>query len=625
MAKSHLQILTPEPVTGALAYKTQMQRLEQTLRWRQQRTIGDKLWTRAGALNAGRHWADTADKIDPTSDSPNDRITVNLTASTIQDFLPYLLRKNPEFIMLATQADPMAEDSAMLTSVLMNYYWQELRFQRQLRKSVLDGLVIGHGIMKTGYMLEGDFDEAANAAKHGKIELRDYVRKDEPLIRRVNPFKFLFDPNAPDRDLESARWAGEIFFMPLQDVLNNDRYSRSVRQQLANGKLSATTVQAFMAAQGDGVINETQAAWTKLSEDEMRAHELIVLVELWDKKFEKYYIFPWGVEKPLVEESWKFPYLDGFPYAKWDFIALNDEPYGLGIPAFVEDQQMELNRIRSTEYQHRRKHSRSKIGITENMIDPVELEKLTNNKDEVFFVKGPISQVMQFLTPPSLPADNYRVDATIKEDFRQLTGQDQLQSGGTMPSRTTAREIEAREGIIGLKAEERIQRVDDFVMEIGTQLLQHLQANVTVKKVVRIAGPEGQMLWRDLSPQEIKREYDMELVSTSVPEHDPMTERATRTQIYQLTLQQLPYLMQSGYMVNVPEMLTWTLEAYDMPRSKSARFIVPMPPPPPQPGAGAGPGQGPATGQPEGDQTAQQIRQEAPPPESGATGAMLGG
>jgi hypothetical protein len=618
-----LQVLTPEPTTGKLAYKTQMQRMEQTLRWRNQRTIGDALWKRSLALNAGRHWADTADKIDPTSDSPNDRITVNLTASTIQDFLPYLLRKNPEFIMLPTQNDPMAEDSAQLTGVLMNYYWQELRFQRQLRKSVLDGLVIGHGIMKTGYMLEGDFDEAANAAKHGKIEIRDYVRKDEPLIRRVNPFKFLFDPNAADRDLESSRWAAEIFFMPLQDILANDRYSRSVRQQLANGKISGISVKAFMAEQGDGIVTD-QTAWTKLSEEEMRAHELIVLVELWDKKFEKYYVFPWGAEKPLVEESWKFPYLDGFPYAKWDFIGINDEPYGLGIPAFVEDQQMELNRIRSTEYQHRRKHSRSKIGITENMIDPVELEKLTNNKDEVFFVKGPLPQVMQFLTPPPLPSDNYRVDATIKEDFRQLTGQDQLQSGGTMPSRTTAREIEAREGIIGLKAEERIQRVDDFVMEIGGQLLQHIQANTAVQKVVRIAGPEGQMLWRDLSPDEIKREYDMELVSTSVPDHDPMAERATRTQVYQMTIQQLPYLMQSGYQVNVPEMLTWMLEAYDMPRSKSARFIVPAEPVAP-PQQGGGPGQGPANGQAPPDQAAQQIRQDAPPPESGATGAMFGG
>lgn len=617
-----LQILTPEPQTGALAYKTHMQRLTSTLRWRQDREIGDKLWMRAQALNAGRHWSNRdVNKIDPTSDNPRDRITVNLTASTIQDFLPYLLRKNPEFIMLPTQNDPAAEDSAMLTSVLMNYYWEELRFQRQLRKAVLDGLVIGHGVVKSGYQLEGDFDEAANAAKHGKIEIRDYVRKDEPLLRRVNPYKFLFDPNAPDRDLESARWCAEIFFMPMQDVLANTRYQKSVRQQLANGKLSAVTVDGFLSEHGHTEPTEETHAWSSLTGAEVRAHELIVLVELWDKKFEKYYIFPWGVEKPLVEESWKFPYLDGFPYAKWDFIAINDEPFGLGIPAFVEDQQMELNRIRSAEYQHRRKHSRTKIGITENMIDPVELEKLTNNRDEVFFVKGPLPQVMQWLQPPPLPSDNYRVDATIKEDFRQLTGQDQLQSGGSMPSRTTAREIEAREGIIGLKAEERIQRVDDFVHEIGTQLLQHIQANITTQKVVRIAGPEGQMIWQELAPEDIKRNYDLELVSTSVPDHDPQTERATRTQVYQLTLQQLPYLMQSGYQVNVPEMLVWMLEAYDMPRSKSARFIQPAAPQMPPSG---GPGQG-VTGEVPEDGTAQQIREQAPPPESGAMGAMFGG
>lgn len=615
-------MFTREPATGPLAYKTNIAKLESTLRWRRERPIGDRAWKRAMALNLGNQWGQDQSDIDPTSDNPRDRITVNITSSTIQDFLPFLLRKDPEFYLDPTSEEIEAELSANLTSTLLNYYWLEQRMQKQLRRSVMDGLVIGHGIVKTGYNL--DIAESVNIPRDGKLEIKDYVRADEPLMWRVNPFKFLFDPHAADRDLETARWAAEIFFSPRQDVMSNKLYQKSTLSAINKGRHSLTTVSAFLEeGHKDGVGNSSWD-YKRLTNDEGAAHELVVLVEMWDKKFNKYYVFPWGVAAPLIEESWKFPYLDGFPYAKFDFIALNDEPYGLGIPTMIEDQQHELNRIRTAEYNHRRKHALRKIAVSEGALDAGELYKLTNNKDEVLVVNGLASEVLSWVQSPALPADNYRVDQTIKSDILAMTGQDQLVGGGPLPSRTTAKEVEAREKIIGLKSEERIQRVDDFVFEIGSQMLKHIQANVTTEKVVRIVGEDGKNLWRTLSPEDIKRDYDLSVVTTSKPKSDPISEQATRMQVFQITLQQLPFLMQSGYQVNVPEMLTWLLESFNMSRAKAARFISPAAPqlPPDAEGMG-GPQPGPV--QEQGDPDTSAIASQAQPPESAALGAALGG
>jgi hypothetical protein len=577
-------------------------------------------------MNMGNHWSQDMKNLDPTSDNPRDRITVNITSSTIQDFLPFLIRKHPEFYLEPTKEDLEAELSANLTSTLMNYYWLEQRMQKQLRRAVMDGLVIGHGIVKTGYNL--DVDESYNIPRDGNIIISDYVRADEPMMWRVNPFKFLFDPHASDRDLETSRWAAEIFFMPRQDVMSNKLYQRSTISAIHKGRHDLTTVTAFLAdgsRDGAGLGGGMEESWDykRLTNEEGSAHDLVVLVELWDKKFSKYYVYPWGVAAPLVEESWKFPYLDGFPYAKFDFIALNDEPYGIGIPTMIEDQQHELNRIRTAEYNHRRKHALRKIAVSEGALDAGELYKLTNNKDEVIVVNGLASEVLSWLQSPALPADNYRVDATIKQDILAMTGQDQLIGGGPLPSRTTAREVEAREKIIGLKAEERIQRVDDFVFEIASQVLKHIQANVTTEKVIRIVGEDGKNLWRTLAPEDIKRDYDLTVITTSKPKSDPVSEQATRMQVFQIVLQQLPFLMQSGYQVNIPEMLTWLLESFNMSRAKAARFVSPAAPTAPPPEGGGEQPPGPVEEQ--GDPAAGQIAAQAPPPEAAATGAALGG
>jgi hypothetical protein len=394
-----------------------------------------------------------------------------------------------------------------------------------------------------------------------------------------------------------------VFFAPLQDVVHNKIYDSKLRSDIAAGRESFTSFQSFKQGEGDEEeVNPIN--WKSLTDDEAKAFEMIVLVEVWDKKFEKYFIFPWGVSRPLVEEPWKFPYLDGHPYAKFDFQENPEDFYGSGLVHAIENQQLELDRVRTNEYDHRRKHGKVKYAVLKNMVDEVDLAKLLSGNDEVVQTKASPNEVLQALFAPPLPKDNYQVQGNIMEDIRQLTGQDQLQMGGELPSRTTAREVSARQQVAGLKAQERIGRVDDFMHTVGTQLLQHLQANITTDKMVRIVGPQGHTVWQQLSVDDIKQEYDLEVISSSKEEHDPMAEREQRMTVFSTVLQQLPILQQMGWSVNVPELLFFVMEAFDQSRQKMSQFITPGAPQPP-----AGPGGTPVPGSEDPQQTA--ISQQA--------------
>ena len=77
---------------------------------------------------------------------------------------------------------------------MINYAWREYDIQQQIEKATLDSIVIGHGVVKTGYNLEVDM--ADNPRTEGSIFYEDYIKKDSPFAKRISPFLFYYDPEA---------------------------------------------------------------------------------------------------------------------------------------------------------------------------------------------------------------------------------------------------------------------------------------------------------------------------------------------------------------------------------------------------------------------------------------------
>ncbi len=569
-----ITIIKPETGKGKAYYEATVSRFERALRYRQDLMYGDASWKRAIQLNAGKHWARRdPDDTDITSENVRDRITVNITGAAVQDFLPFLVRQHPEFLL--TPEEPDTGDRAKLATAGLNHFWKKGKMTRQYKMSVQDMLVIGHGILKTGYKFEVDMD-APTDLKYGEQNFDTFIKVDHPFLKRVNPFKFVFAPDAEDSTLHTARWAAEILFKPLQDVVTNERYEKKVRRKMQTGTYTPETVDSFLTKHFAG--NSSLGDWSKIEPDELEAQQLVVLFEFWDKKFGKYMLFAGGVEEPLIEEEWKYDYLEEFPFILSNFQPLNDMPYGPGLPMLMEDQQHEKNRIRTAEFQHRRKFSKRKFVISQNAVaSGAEMEKLLNDRDEYIVVQGVANQTITELPAPALPLDNYKVDQVIDEDIRQILGQDELATGKALPSRTTAREVDVRQGLIGLKAQERVERVDELAFDAAEQVLAHLQANLEKPRMVRIAGADG-IRWEKLTKEEIQGQYGLELQSSSKEEYDPANEKAQRLQIMQVLVQNAEYGAQQGVGTDIIGLTEWVLEAYDRPEVE--RFFFQMNPEP---------------------------------------------
>lgn len=548
LAAKSSSVQRQETYTGDFTYEIWHARLKQALKWRQENY--DEDWRRAYRMYNGAHWRDVQET-NPSSDAVRERITVNHTMSTVLNMVPFLMASKPQFICKPRK--PETVKSADLQSKILNYEYEQREMNVQVKKAVYDHCIIGHGIVKVSYVLELD---KPKKAKDGDLEMASYVKADAPNVKRICPFYFLIDPCAEENNLETASWCAEILFKPLRDVLANQRYNQSVINKIKRGIYDPGTKSTVFDNINDPYISNIVG---DKNLNKFPDSDLVVLYEVWSKRYKKYFVFADGVPEPLLEKDWPFDYIDNFPFIKLDYIPIQDDLYGVGIPYSIEDQQLELNRIRTGQFEHRRRAKRIFMAL-KGQLDTPEANKLTNAED-LSVVFENVANAVRVLEQASYPEDNYIAEANIKQDFLDLTGQDSLVSGGRLPSRTTGVEVNSRNSLFRLKLEDRVDGVDRFVIKVGVQVLQHIKANFDVERLIGVFGKQG-VNWETLTPEMIKEEVDVSMESIAAPKVDPMIDRQQRSFVWQTTLQGLP-LIQAGILrVDPNKVFEWMIKAF---------------------------------------------------------------
>lgn len=545
-----------EKRTGESTYKLWHQRIKNTLEWRKNWWNGDNKWREYYKMYIGQHWDQQQIDDSLSSDNPREFITVNVTGSTVQNFSPFLLNREPKFICKPRK--PESIKSAIIQESVLNYEYHNRKMHQEIKKANLDRLVIGHGIVETGFTIE--VDEGLTKAD-GEINYDDFITDEAPFVRRVNPHYFIHDITGRDGSLATARWAGKILFMPIPDIMVNSSFDKATLNKIKEGAYSIQTETWLMNNQAE-TGNPFKPAKDKES-------ELGVLFEIWDKKFRKYYVFADGVEPPLIEKDWPYPYLREFPFKMCGYIPVPNQPYHVGLPYMLVDQQQELDRIRTTQFNHRRSfHRMYEVPVD---LDESEKDKLQLGADGTLIeVSLEQSGRIKPIPPATITGDLYNTEIAIKEDIQQLTGSDELLQGKQLPSRTTVGEINARGNLFRAKLDDRVEDTDNWVVDIAEQVLAHIKANYLTDKVIRIAGVNGDA-WEEFTPEDIQDPVDIEMESIAAPRTDPTLERQQALQMLQILTSGLQQFQQMGVQVNMQELLKWVLEKMGV--SDAARFF----------------------------------------------------
>jgi len=552
---------------------------------------GERSWRRYYRWYEGEQWDDrggTGGQVN--SDNPRDTATINKTGSIINSIVPFLINDEIKFLLKPQRPDD--DQSAMIQQALLNYEWRKRKMTNAIKVCARDMVIIGHCIAKPGYTVE--VDESKKPKDDGVINYAEYVKQDAPYVERVNPLNFVFDWGGRDRTLRTARWCGEVFFVPYADVLANKQYDREALGLLYSGEYSPTTQTNWAS------LGVDPKAMKGLQSFALPEDNLVTLIEIWDKKFQKRMVYADGCPHPLVSEDWPYTHLGTtFPYVMAKYIEAPNQPYGIGLPRWIEDQQVQINRAATLEQDVMRK-SRPRTAAAEGT-NPEEVVKYANGDD---IVVGDFRAIQ--------PADLSQMFQVYKQNLEraieEMTGADALLQGKALPSRTTAGEVGTRARLTGLKLDQHVEDFEEFVEDVATQILGHLKKFRTTGDVIEVVGKEG-VSWEEYTNEDIQAGVDVEVNYFAAPKTDPDLEKQQALQIFQLAVQALPVLAQTGApdTFDVPALVGWVLDKFGV-KDKS-RFFRSSRTPMPTEGAGMTPqiggafapspvGQTPGVGQP---------------------------
>jgi hypothetical protein len=112
--------------------------VERSKSWRSNNYDG--IWHRLIDLYRGKQYQQA---------SPNDQLIVNLAFATKNVIAPSVAINNPRFVVNARKPDNAP--NAVIVEEVLNYLWRCYKYQEEIRLTVDDWLVCGHGWIKAGY------------------------------------------------------------------------------------------------------------------------------------------------------------------------------------------------------------------------------------------------------------------------------------------------------------------------------------------------------------------------------------------------------------------------------------------------------------------------------------------
>lgn len=527
---------------------------------------GYSSWKAAYLLDRTIHWArkgfEKGNEIDFATERAQQKVTIPLIATHIRNLLPYLAYSEPNFYGRPDSAQQVLNINAQTD--YLNHFWRIQNMSRQSKKSILDGAIIGHGIAKSGWSprLSDEPDERGK----GKINYLPYNTPNTPWVRRINPFLFLYDRTASDYDLASARWCCELILKPFGAIVNEPSYDKDVVALIKKGGVNLLYYRDFV---NENIEDDQLFAPYQNEKEQIDIDQQIVLCEIWDRMFQKYYVIPMGQHQyALRDESWPYDYLDKFPYRMVLFEEVPNDLFGMGHVRYLKDVSAQINRNRTSIYDISNRFSPLyKYRSQDKSISAENARILREHPPGGVLTLGlQEGEDVTTLDPPSVSDDTWRVSTILEKDFQLLSGEDQLAQGGPLPSRTSAEEIRERRRIRGLRLETSVQNAHNFYLDLGNLVLTHARNNIESDVVVPVIGKPGRY-WNRINPSNFKDIFTLDLGVISKPPDPPEVRRKDLMELF--TTLANPNLLQlfQQFQIPVPLAYLWRLllESYEIP------------------------------------------------------------
>lgn len=521
-------------------------------------------------------------------------IPTNMVYAYTKTEIARLYFKDPWITVNAKRMEDIG--SAQIAEQIINYTWSELALKQEIKKVLLEAILVGHSYVKVGYAARFGTVESqppVEPEKRGpgrppkkkvsEIETSEYIKSENVFASHV-PYKdIVFDPSATFPPTHNARWMAHKIVKPLRAVRESGIYDH-----VDDLQTSGDATEGSDAEQIDQEIRSV-TLWEVYDLDNMR----IVTVSP-------------GCPYYLSEIAYPEYLSGGFPLSMLAFNPVPGEVYPLSDVAASEGLSIEMTKIMAIWINHLKRHNRQII-IEPDLFNEQELDKFKDGNDGgIIKANGQIANRYFIPQYPAVQTDSYQIYNEAYKLYQVVQGQTPTDQGGPTqaPTRTLG-ELRLQMSGGHARAAEKVDVLEDFIAEVARKLLSIMQKKYDLPKIVRIVGPESvQKKLKGVLPQrpslqnpvqtgqqtselgfswnrqDILGEMDVDVIAGSTVPMDKETQ-------LQMLEKMIPLLPAAGVTPGSPAAKAYAREIFRLVGIKSVEAIIDLvdqqPPEPPKP------------------------------------------
>lgn len=438
----------------------------------------------------------------------HDTMSVNIVYSHIEIITPAVFSGPP---VIKVRPKPKVGESAKEAAVrarnmelVINYWFKELGADAEFKDAFLDSF-FSHTAIELGWETEviekeeiptpGEQQTTMSPGEPSGPISNMVTVKDQPFLKRRDPWEVGFDPDATTRRASGFYFAEDV--MRYNDFIADPRFTDACKKKIKP--------QLYPQDSQDAENNNTGAA----KQDDKSDKEWVKLTTIWDKTSMRKMVVSEGYERfcntddPLGEEwPYEIEYKnDVYPICIHDAKRDRRSPYSWSEFKAYEAQIVELNRIRSAIQVHVRR-SLPKYIYTQSFGSRDKVSKLLNSRsDEATQVDN--LEAMRPLENAEVPKDLWQFNKMSQDDLLNISGQFEYQNNSIADTATEASLIEGRSQV---RKNQRSRQWEQYVVEVGAKLGMLCQQNMDTAIAVEIAGEQG-IEWLNVSKKDIEGEF----------------------------------------------------------------------------------------------------------------------
>ena len=471
----------------------------------------------------------------------NDQIFVNYTYSTVKNKAAALYYKNPKIIIEARRPVMLRQGieidvviNAKNMEEVANYQMVEYKIAKQIRKAIVDWLRFGYGVIFTGWLTEFEYESKTEKNKNFKLESAKKTFKvspsknkeiktdkiasliaDRPDIKRKKVDKVYFSPTSEDDDDVYNNYVVLVETMAWEDVQNNDEFK--------NVKAIPTSSWNYSDFRGEGGES------TGDTEDMKR----IKIYHYYDR--DRYIVMADGMkDKNLIDNP--NPYREVFGEEEALPVVMlfgdddNENFYPLSDISMYEEQQNELNEIRSQQSNHRKRFNRKYL-YDRNKIDSDQLDEIISGMDgAVCGINADGQNLNSFISPLEDARLDYpfQMETRVVEDINIISGVYQYQRGSSQGQPDTLGQTQISEAHSLSRRDEEQRKIEEFATDVYRRLCQLNKAFLQDTVYTKVIGEEGGESYEQYTKEDIQGEFEYKVESgSSIKQNDDVIRKQT--------------------------------------------------------------------------------------------------